>query len=384
MDRPEGKENPAPAAKKSKVEGGSEKVLTFALSHSPVKVDVLESQTIYALVDIICRETCVGSDEEVDDHMWDVKIPGKGTFNSSDEYVDMMGDYLSETPSKATITKLGELDLALNTTMTLEYDYGSTSSYSITVIDRSKTTLTTSAFPRRAPVEQKPVGSTEFHTDQVDLNGMFPNLNNWITTASKASLGLNFFQAGKKHNYGFFERGNEGVCHIMFLPVKPLDLGEYLHTMDHAAQFKYKRGDYGPNVSWYSLVVFPSSNLSTTATEKYMREEEPGFCEATIAPKVPQQDVNISQVFPKLAALAGYGKKDCTAPKGWITYKNKILRVCSGKARAYKGKAPKYTAWDGIQQHEPEGPSAVLCETQVDLQSLHHLFCTVEGLLRSL
>jgi hypothetical protein len=375
MDRQPLKENAGGPAPKRAKSSASSVVLTFALSHSPVKVELLESQTIYQLVDIICCETDVGMSEAVYDHMWDVHVPGIGKFNSSDEYAEMSG------LRKASRAKLQQLALALSTTLQLEYDYGSTSHYNITLVNKSTTTEAASNFPRRQKVGVS--GLAKFATDAaIDLNVAFPNLNGWTCTASQ--LSLNLFQAGKKKNWGFLERCNDGTRHMIFLPTQPKSLNDYLHTLNYAAQFQPTPQYY----TWYSMVVLPHDNAASYS--KYARELERGFCEAEVAPAIGKQEqmsamMNLEQVFPKVAALSGFAKKkDAKVPKGWVTYNNNILRICTGTAQVVKSKAPKNCAWDGIDAHNPEDGDGILAEMDVKITSLHHLFCTVESLLRTL
>jgi hypothetical protein len=326
MDRKPLKENSGPASKKAK-SSSSSVVLTFALSHSPVQVELLESLTIYQLVDIICCETDVGMSEAVYEHMWDVHVPGKGKFNSSDEYADMSG------LQKASQAKLQQLGLTLNTTLELKYDYGATSYYSITLMNKSTTTEAASNFPRRQKTGGVLVGFTPFETDAaVDLNAAFPNLNTWTVTASQ--LSLNVFQAGKKKNWGFFERGNDGTRHMIYLPTKPKNLADYLHTMDYAAQFKptpfhytwYSMvAQFKPtpfHYTWYSMVVLLHDNAA--AYNKYVRELEPGFCEAEAAPPAPAAApsgqaaasvvMNLEQVFPRLPLYRVLPRKRMPTP----------------------------------------------------------------------
>jgi len=314
-------------------------VMTFQLSHSPVQVQILSNMTLYALVDIICRETTVGMEESVDDHMWDVVVPTKeGVFNSSDDYVDGdVNDWADEPYYKASQTKLCDLELPLNSTMTLKYDYGSTSCYNITLVeetpcedyDQAKT-----IFPRPKPAQALP--QVEFTTDHVDLNTSFPTLNKWLLEAQQ--LNLNLFQPGRKHNYGLLERGNAGVRHMIYLPVKPgNDLADYLHCLDYASQFEYSKSkEYGyPNNNWYSMVILPR-DVTTQTYQKYGSNPEPGFCEAKIAPHYKDL-VKLNTVFPKLAALAGCSSSSSTnktTVKGWITYKDHMLRVCAGACAA--------------------------------------------------
>jgi len=357
------------------------KILTFKLSHSPVKVQVLSTQTVFDLVDIICQETTVGMDEGVYDHMWDLVVPMRGMYNSSDAYVDSMSDWASKSSFKASQTKLSDLQLSLDSTMTLDYDYGTTSHYTIQLVEETPYDET-GTFPRRKPIEA-PSGMVEFNTDQANLNTMFPTFNKWISEAEQ--IGLNFFQPGRKHNYGLQERGNDGVRHMIFLPAKPgNDLADYLHCFDYASQFEYSKDEkWGtPNYDWYSMVVFPLDGTIKSYV-KYASNQEAGFCEAKVAPDSSDLP-SLNKIFPKVAALAGY-KLDFTVMKGWFTYKDKTLRICSGGSTVVKSNCPKFTAFVGLDQHEPDpASSVVIAEVQVEIKSLHHLFCVVEGLLMSI
>jgi len=374
MSRQPLKENPGPATKKAKAES---QVLTFKLSHSPVLIEILDSHRVFDLVDIVCRETSVGMDEDVYDHMWDVTVPGKGIYNSSDEYVDHSEayGYSDEKLLKASQTKLGDLNLTLNTPIELKYDYGSTSYYTFTLVDQSKTTEASRAFPRRKAVELR-AGFTEFQTEQVNLNTKFPELNQWIRGAPNR-LRINLFQPGKKHNWGFLDCEDHHGCRtMMYMPAKPTGLSDYLHTLNYASGFKGNE-----QYSWFSMVVLPS-NANGNIYRKYQQRTQKGFCEAAMAFRYKFKEVD--QAFPKLAAFSGLGATINGIPKGWLTYQNKTLRLCTGAPETVKNKAPKGTAWDGVDQHNPQEGSGVLCEMQVNIQSLHHLFCTAEGLLGSL
>lgn len=376
MSREPLKENPGPATKKAKAES---QVLTFKLSHSPVMIEILDSHRVFDLVDIVCRETSVGMDEDVYDHMWDVTVPGKGIYNSSDEWVDQEQEYgFSDEPLlKASQTKLLDLDLALNSPIELKYDYGSTSYYTFTLVDQSKTTEPSHAFPRRKAVKPR-AGFTEFQTDKVDLNTQFPRLNQWIMEAP-TRLRINLFQPGKKHNWGFLEYEGYGCGNMLYMPAKPTSLSDYLFTLNYGSGFK-GNGQY----SWFSMVVLPS-NASKNIFRKYQQHTERGFCEASMAFRRKNSTMDVDRAFPKLAAFSGLGMNiQQGVPKGWITYQNKTLRLCTGAPQTIQNKAPKGTAWDGMDQHNPADPDGVLCEMQVEIQSLHHLFCASEGLLRSL
>lgn len=168
---------------------------------------------------------------------------------------------------------------------------------------------------------------------------------------------------------------------MMYLPVKVgSDLSHYLHCFNHAASVSDPHGDY----NWYSLVVLPESNATDKLVDKF-EETQPGFCEVIIAPNPASDVALLNTVFPKVAALAGYAKKkDKKVPKGWISYMNKSLMVCAGKAKAYKSNAPKGTAYQGMHQYDPMGSDDILFQKNVEIKSLHELFCVVEGLLETL
>lgn len=91
---------------------------------------------------------------------------------------------------------------------------------------------------------------------------------------------------------------------------------------------------------------------------------------------------SLNSTFPKLAALTGF-VKDKTVPRGWLTFQDGTLRICTGKSKSPKSEAPN-TAFHGIGQHEPAAEDGVLFTTCARVDSLHDLFCVAEGLLRCL
>jgi hypothetical protein len=252
-----------------------------------------------------------------------------------------------------------------------------------------------SLFPRRKPTVA-PNGFILYDAPQVDLNALFPTFNQWAFQRGVApAVELNLFQAGAKQIYGYVQKDYHGVFHMIFLPCQAgNDLSVYLHCFDYAAQFKYATQKDYPMYNWFSMVVLPEKH-KPTVSKRYSRELEHGFIETRVA-SFPQTIRLINSVFPKLAALAGY-RKDKQVPRGWLTYKNKTLRLCSGAATHQiamtyiddsihsgdKSQEPKGTAFDGMSQHEPADPSAILCQMEVKIDSLHHLFCVAEGLLQT-
>ena len=53
-------------------------ILKFALSDSPVQIQVTSSNTIFDLVKSICEQTTIGMNKLVHCHLWYVDILGKG------------------------------------------------------------------------------------------------------------------------------------------------------------------------------------------------------------------------------------------------------------------------------------------------------------------
>jgi hypothetical protein len=81
------------------------------------------------------------------------------------------------------------------------------------------------------------------------------------------------------------------------------------------------------------------------------------------------------------------GKKNKTnqnVPHGWISYRNKRLTICCGNVKSINSNAPKGTAWDGIDQHQPEDDECILCAMEIKIWSLQQLFGVAEGVLSTL
>lgn len=132
--------------------------------------------------------------------------------------------------------------------------------------------------------------------------------------------------------------------------------------------------------NWQSVVVLPEGSKKI---RKYNRELEEGFCDLKIVPNDTDANVpDLSSIFPKVAALAGY-RKDKAVKKGWIRYKNKMLIIAIGSGgMSTQGIAPKGTAYDGLGFHVPS--SEILFSSHMTIKSLHELFCVVERFLQTL
>jgi hypothetical protein len=96
--------------------------------------------------------------------------------------------------------------------MVLEYDYGSTSFYKISVVGESDLGAESKgSFPRKV-VASGPAGYAKFSPGDptVDLNSSFATLNRWAFVEGE-NVSLNLFQPPRKHNHGFLKRGNQGA-----------------------------------------------------------------------------------------------------------------------------------------------------------------------------
>mmetsp|Transcript_25886 Transcript_25886/g.64677 ORF Transcript_25886/g.64677 Transcript_25886/m.64677 type:complete len:150 (-) Transcript_25886:339-788(-) len=145
-----------------------------------------------------------------------------------------------------------------------------------------------------------------------------------------------------------------------------------------------KTDDGTPKCAWYSLVVFPGRSETLGI---YNEKTSPDLCGCRQAPvyRYDVNEVNLDAAFPKIAALAGFCE-DKKVSKGWIRYKDGLLRVCSGNARPPQKaliRGMKGTAFEGDDEFEPAEDAKVLT-LEVKIESLHQLFCAAEGLLRSL
>jgi hypothetical protein len=352
-------------------------VMTFGVPHSIVQVQLLSTHNVHELVDALCSATDIGDGRGVNAHMWNVQL-GSKTFESG----------VHDAESRATQRQLGDLRLNPGTNMTLTYDYGNTSIIKITLLEACCLGVSEEAswFPRRKPMEG-PDGYSIFvpPNDADNLNTLFPILNQWAFSGTTASLELNLFQAGRKQNYGYLSCGNS-VKHMIYAPAKTHDLGSYLHSFNHACRLTPKTdegmdsGARYPLYTWYSVVVLPRKNATDKLLRKFGKNLESGFCDLVLAPDYHTNSLN--DVFPHVAALAGFGKKKPGASKGWLCYKDGLMTINSGKTLDRNSKRLEGSAWSGEDQHHPV--DSPLLQLAIDITSMQELFCVAEGLLRTL
>jgi len=201
---------------------------------------------------------------------------------------------------------------------------------------------------------------------------------------------VHLFQPGKKHIFGSMEKDRMGCRSMMHLPVKPGNLDTWLQCFEAGSKIKPKTSRLHDHdylcYSWQSVVLLPRSQVTEKLRNKH-RTEESGFVDAIEVSDV-YNDI-VTKAFPKIAALAGL-KKDKVVPKGWISFtrRDKICKlvICTGSSLSNKSTASDGTAFEGVGQYEPvDQPLFQISGGIVNqITGLHDLFCTVEGLLRTL
>ncbi|KAG7374824.1 hypothetical protein IV203_013919 [Nitzschia inconspicua] len=334
----------------------SQSIFTFSLGKSPKKFQVLSCHNLEDLVDIAFQACDPADGETPSAHMWNIKV-GPKTYGGGN------------------FPCMGDLSLKPNTTLLLHYDYGRDLKFTLnvesiddaqTLLDDKTNVVSISDFPRVQPMPPPP--PMTFSTDEVDLSACFPALDRIL----KRRVDFSLFQVGRRRLHGFI-KSTSGVMKMVLLPDKPVSLSHLLKCMDVGAGIK-SAGMY----NWHSVVILPSDKL----VRKYGKDLEPGFCDCRVVLHHPLSE-DFESIFPKFSALAGFAK-DKRVPRGWITYGNDVLQVVQGYGSYVGSHALKGCAFDGDGAHKPAGDDKILLRIDKKMESLHELFCRVEGFLATL
>ena len=175
--------------------------------------------------------------------MWCVVVEGREYFST-------------DSPE---IISIADLHLTTNIKFDFIYDFGSERVYHLTLVSvTSVDNVDMRYLPRRKLLPFPPRYIK--YTSNMDLDLLFPNLSEWIFNEESIMTQVNLFQPGRKLNHGYLKRGNCGVNHMLFLPVKAgNDLGDILHCLDFASTRKFAVNEDGfPNNTWFSVVISPS------------------------------------------------------------------------------------------------------------------------------
>jgi hypothetical protein len=347
------------------------KILTFSMGTSPKQFQVLSCHTLSDLVNIAFEVCDPANGEDAWSHMWYIKVNDR-KYES--------GDFPCVSELRASNCRLQDLSLAPDTVLSLCYDYGRSMYWTFkvdAVEEAGSTAFQKSDYPRAKPMPPPP--TITFSTDQVDLDTKYPALNGFLQGSN--NIEFNLFQVGnRRNNYGFMKKWVDitteememSVEKMVFLPDKPKSLAHLLTCMDRGANIPT---DGSSNSDWHSIVVL-------TSNKKHRYDQDTGVCDCEVVapPDGSSAEEKLETIFPKVAALAGFTKKNPKVSPGWITYENGVLRVVQGK-----GSPPKRpdtdTAYAGWGVHQPSKDDTILFRVDKTIGSLQELFCTVESLL---
>ncbi len=285
-------------------------MLNFGVSHSPIKLQLLQSHSVWQLCEAICRWTAVGANppEGVNSHLWHIDL----TVGGEPRRISADGPPFDEPPRKI---KLSSLLLQPGAQLKWTYDYGSTMVYTIKFVGATDMAAGESArdFPRKLELPP-PAGFQRYAPPEgsPNLDAEFAGLSKWaFAPGGGAKPKLHFFRAGKKRTQnGYAERDLAGgVQHCIFLPaMPPKDLAEYLHCFDLGARVPYARWDGHPRYNWMSVVVLPAAHATRDALDKWREGSRPGFCECVVAgPRPPSGISSSSSSSSSSSAGAGAG-----------------------------------------------------------------------------
>jgi len=252
----------------------------------------------YDLVATLCEHTSIGSDgpNSADSHMWYITLRDSN-YESGD--IPCMSDL------RANITKLSDLDLGTTKVkMLLHYDYGSTTEYDITFegsrdMDEGEDEI---MFPRNNPINSMPAAPVKFVPDiHFDDRNLFPNLHNYIFGMISDSVIVNLFQPRKKKHFGFLEKEKNGCRSMIYLPVKPTNLTNYLLYFDQGAATE-EDGYH----NWHSVVLLPRSQLTEQLVSKYKSNEAIGFCDGKIVSDENHGDIVSKALHDLFCIVEGF------------------------------------------------------------------------------
>lgn len=266
--------NPSASAAKKRT------IMTFTATHDKfAHLQLLSTHTLYDLVSALCQHTPIGYEgtDGPDDHLWYITYNGKEYESSDIEY---------QSPLRANKTRLEELRLDRGSTLKLTYEYGSTSTYQITLVEILDLTNgdDVTSFPRNQPKSDGiPASYVKYQPSTYissNLDIQFFYLNDWIFH-NATSVSVNLFQAGRKKNYGFMDN----KFTMIYLPTKPDSLADWLECFNRGASVKPAglEAEGYTHYTWQSVVALPRSKLTPQLWNKYKSNERPGFCDAPIA-----------------------------------------------------------------------------------------------------
>ena len=384
-----GESLPPPPQKRSRGETQTqtqtEKILTYEIVRADVSVQLLTTHTFFDLVKVVCKESVVGSNEGVYDHLWDVQDQEGKKY--SGPWGDKFG-FDEEEGNNACKTTLGSSigGQMAGESLVLKYDYGCTSTINLILksIEDLPAGTDKSTFPRRAPLPGQ-ASFTPFVPGEgaANLDELYPALSK-LLFKDRPTIGLNLFQPGRKRVQAFISKESHGTDHMMFVREKYSSIEEMLFALNESAEndcpVPYR-------TSWYGVTVFPLQCKTSPTFKKFEKASSPAL-DITVA-RGYDDDVDKAKyekkfltTFPKCAAAAGFnqnGKPSKSGERGYIVYKNRTLSVCRGESQVIRSKAPSPGVFDGQDKHVPLS-GGVVGKVTIEIKSLQELFCAAEAL----
>jgi len=254
-------------------------------------------------------------------------------------------------------------------------------------------TLLLKDYPRFLPNQPPPAVTFKLNAtpNQVALDEHYPNLSNWCFNTKK-NVEINLFQVGRKPIYAYLQRrgfpdriGNK----MILMPDNPEPtISNYLLCLDTACEYEPPTNHISVRYTWWSsIVVFPSGDHAKC--EKFRAQGVDmirrfafygGFL--LLDESFKSQPCELNTIFPNIAALAGF-RNDEKIKRGWIRYGDGVLMVCQGTGSVIRRskKAEMGTAFMGEGSYAPSGRDKILFQFKVKVKTLFELFCHVEGLL---
>lgn len=345
---------------------------------SGVSVEILSDHKVYDLVDIVCRETCVGQGQGVGEKPWDLTDVKSGRTFSTCWFRQLNNKELGYLPG-------GQI---IGSAFRLKYD-DNYYEFALTSITLARPVINKNAFPRRAALPLD-VDFTPYNPGpgSANLNDLFPALNRFLFQKEDDQLDICLFQPGRKQVHAFISKLYDGISHAIHVPERYDTVEELLFALDESAQHDKALYEYDEYIGWHPVYNTHGVSLFPNTSGKWM-DYKTHYCQCHLRYyKTAEQEAlckgKFMAAFPKCAAAAGYGpngKPSKTLERGWVVYRNGTLTVCRGQSKNQRIKSAPHPGFcDGAMKHEPINENAIVGRVNIRINSLHELFCAAEAL----
>jgi len=387
-------------------------VWEFEIVGQDIKVQLRPEHTFFDLMNVACEcwlDMARNGDGGVDDHLWTIKGAGIVVTDHRDDYV-----YFDKVKKGASATRLNDPDVALlvrpGQTLQVEYDFGSTTHFEITVLGiRDVSDEEAKACPRESLAESFGTPTAYSPPEGIpSMDDLFPDANKLLFGSLAQWIGL--FPSSPTCA-AFVEAGADAMADMVFAPNSFCSVEELLLTLD-AAGSKQPPSYWRPDA--FSRMIFPVK-MNAEDDEKYreyktvldgfanelrdngLSQEEPipisqmsalseecthyllGAKQVVIrltpeefATRMAvlryQSGFDFARAFPvSAAAFADSGKKYY-----WFSYKRR-RGTAAGRLTVCRGPTGRHG-----ERGVPDENCTVVARFDVEIRSLQHLFCCLE------